>query len=160
MRRFPLFLLLSLTLMPVTAPLWAHGKETHGQEAMANPVHALPKPLRKLFKKEMQRREEAMDGLLEAFINLDMADAARLAGHLQTGSLFTQLDAPGRRTYDAGLPEAFHDLERRHAAGVDRLASSTRAGDAAAALEGYAETLKGCVECHQRHGQAHFNRKK
>nr|CRH06110.1 Exported protein of unknown function [Candidatus Magnetococcus massalia] len=159
----PVALLSALFLITGSSLVWAHGTERHdgGKPDMSSsaPVHGLPSVLKKRVKKEMDRRHEVMEELLDAILSLEHGSVTTHARSLRDGSLLKQgLSDSDRTLLQRQLPQGFHALDRE----MDRLALSlmeaANGRDTPVEVERFGQLLNQCTQCHIQYGGGHFTK--
>ena len=141
--------------------VWAHGSDRHdgGKPAMVGPapVHDLPRHLKKRVKKEMDRRHEAMEEILDAMLSLEHGEVVIQARTLQNDSLLKHgLTEADRATLHQQLPEEFRKLDRATDNAATNLIEAAGNRDTPGSVRAYEQILQQCTQCHIQYGGGHF----
>ncbi|MEG3637622.1 hypothetical protein [Magnetococcus sp. PR-3] len=142
----------------------AHGTEKHGEaiKGMENiaPVHGLPGHLKKRVKKEMDRRHEVMEELLDAILSLEHAEVVKHAQALTNDSLLKkELSAADQSTLKRQLPKGFHALDNAMDQYALRVMKAAARLDTKAEVTRFGELFNQCTLCHVKYGGGHFKSK-
>ncbi|MBF0381680.1 MAG: hypothetical protein HQL69_11715 [Magnetococcales bacterium] len=147
--------------------LWAHSEENKDGSGESNTmemkssVHSLPPALKKRFKREMDRRHESMEEVMEAILSLDFQEIKTQANLLKKGSLLEKgLSSTDMKLLSDNLPKGFWKIDKEMAQAIDTLIEAVDHRDAPVVVERYGKLLLNCTQCHIQYGGDHFKNKK